>query len=459
MTSAIENYIELPINKLVKAVWNYKVDDEALLEKLKNNLKTNGQIENIIVRVLPTGFYEIVNGNHRYDALKAIGTEKAVCYNLGEITLSAAQRIAIETNETRFDSNKEALAKLIEEIKLSNEFTDEELNTTFPFTAEEYEAFANSLLPELDLEQIEANELSEEEFEQLIPAIPKTQRGDIYELNGKHRILCGDSTNADDVAKLMDNKKADMIFTDPPYNVKISGLGSAAFEGSIGYIHDEFAMASGEMTEQEFIDFLQTVFANMIYHSKDGSIHYICMDWRHISELTTAGKLFTEFKNLCVWNKDNGGMGTFYRSKHELVFVYKNGTEKHINNFELGQYGRYRTNVWDYPSVSSLSNSQEDRELRTQHPTVKPVRLISDAILDCSNNHNLILDLFLGSASTLIASEMTNRKCYGMEYEPKYCDVDVIRYFNYCKKNNIPCEVKRNGEIITEEFFIEAVSE
>lgn len=457
MLNSIENYIELPLNKLVKADWNYKVDDAALLEKLKNNLKRNGQIENIIVRVLPTGFYEIVNGNHRYDALLAIGIETAVCYNLGEISLLAAQKIAIETNETRFDSDKEALAKLIEEIKLSNEFTDEELNTTFPFTADEYEDFANSLMPDINLEQIEENELTEEQLAELMPAIPKTQRGDIYELNGKHRILCGDSTNSSDVAKLMNGEIADMIFTDPPYNVKVATLG-CTLETSISNIHNEFAMASGEMSEAEFVDFLQTVFANMIYHSKDGSIHYICMDWRHISELTTAGKLFTEFKNLCVWNKDIGGMGTFYRSKHELIFVYKNGTAKHTNNFELGQYGRYRTNVWDYPSVSSLSNSQEDRELRTQHPTVKPVRLIADAILDCSNNHNLILDLFLGSASSLIASEMTNRKCYGMEYEPKYCDVDVIRYFNYCKKNNIPCEVKRNGEIITEEFF-EVVSE
>lgn len=168
------------------------------------------------------------------------------------------------------------------------------------------------------------------------------------------------------------------------------------------------------------------------------------MDWKHIYELTSAGKVYSELKNLCVWNKDNGGMGTFYRSKHELVFVYKNGSGKHINNFELGQYGRYRTNVWEYPIVSSFANKESSEELK-MHPTVKPLQMVVDAILDCSHKNNIVLDLFLGSGTTLISSQVSGRNCFGTEIEPKYCDVIVRRYASYMKKESLDYKILRNG--------------
>ena len=273
------------------------------------------------------------------------------------------------------------------------------------------------------------------------PAEPITKLGDVW-LCGKHRVMCGDSTSIDAVDKLMADSKADMVFTDPPYNVKISGLGSANSENSIGRIHGEFKMASGEMSKDEFTDFLRAVFTCLISASKDGSIHYVCMDWRHIQELTTAGEIYTELKNLCVWNKNNGGMGTFYRNKHELIFAYKNGTEKHTNNFMLGETGRYRTNVWDYPMVTSFTN--EERGNEKLHPTVKPTQLVVDAILDCSNDGEMILDLFGGSGTTMIACEKTNRVARLMELEEKYCDVIVRRWQELTGKEAV---LESSGEL------------
>jgi len=256
-------------------------------------------------------------------------------------------------------------------------------------------------------------------------APPVSRPGDLWRL-GEHRLLCGDATRPDALGRLLDVEVADMVFIDPPYNVAIegnvSGLGSVR--------HRDFAMASGEMSEAEFTAFLTAALANLADHSADGSIHFVCMDWRHMAELLAAGRVaYGELKNLCIWNKTNGGMGTFYRSKHELVFVYKNGTAPHINTFELGQYGRSRTNVWDYAGVNSL-RAERLEELH-MHPTVKPVALIADAIKDCSRRGGLILDSFAGSGSTIIAAEKTGRRAYALELDPGYVDTAVRRWQSY----------------------------
>ena len=210
--------------------------------------------------------------------------------------------------------------------------------------------------------------------------------GDLWRL-GDHLLLCGDALKQESYAALMGHEKAQMVFTDPPYNVPIAGHVSG-----LGKIkHDDFAMACGEMSENEFIGFLRTAFGHMADFSVDGSLHYLCMDWRHAFEILGAGRaVYREFKNLCVWNKNNGGMGSFYRSKHELVFVFKKGTATHINNIELGRYGRSRTNVWDYPGANSL-NGERGRDLAL-HPTVKPVALVADAIRDASKRGGIVLE-------------------------------------------------------------------
>jgi DNA modification methylase len=274
------------------------------------------------------------------------------------------------------------------------------------------------------------------------PAI--TRMGDLW-LLGRHKLHCGDAQDSDCFGRLVGHEQVDLLFTDPPYNVKIDGhvcgLGSVK--------HREFAFASGEMSENEFTGFLRTTLGNASRIMRDGAIAYVCMDWRHMAEMLAAGKAaFTELKNLVVWNKSNGGMGAFYRSKHELVFVFKKGTAPHTNSFGLGETGRYRTNVWDYAGISSISASRGD-EL-AMHPTVKPVAMIADAIKDCSRRGEIILDCFGGSGSTLIAAEKTGRRARLIEYDPLYCDTIVRRWEQHSGKRAVLAETGQSFEEASE---------
>jgi DNA modification methylase len=254
-----------------------------------------------------------------------------------------------------------------------------------------------------------------------------SQLGDLW-LLGKHRILCGDALEANAYRELMDRARAQVIFTDPPYNVAIEGHAS----GNGNVHHREFVMASGEMTPGQFTHFLVTVLDFLARHSDSGSMHFVCMDWRHQMELLTAGnQVYTELKNLCVWVKGNAGMGSFYRSRHELIFVFKHGTSRHRNNVQLGQYGRNRTNVWEYPGANAFSKQSDEGNPLAWHPTPKPVALVADALLDCSKRGDIVLDSFLGSGSTLIAAERVGRVCYGMELDCAYVDTAIRRWQRY----------------------------
>ncbi len=259
------------------------------------------------------------------------------------------------------------------------------------------------------------------EVDRSAPAVSRL--GDLWQI-GEHFLLCGDALNPASYERLLRGKRAQMVFTDPPYNVRIAGNVSG-----LGKVkHREFAMASGEMTQREFTNFLKRALSNLADFSIDGSIHFVCMDWRHLRELADAAdQVYDEFKNLCVWSKSNAGMGSLYRSAHELIFVYKHGRAKHINNVELGRFGRNRTNIWPYPSMSSFG---KDRDTALAgHPTTKPLALVSDAILDCSKRGGIVLDAFAGSGTTLLAAEKTGRRGYGIELDPHYADV-VIQRFN-----------------------------
>jgi DNA modification methylase len=284
--------------------------------------------------------------------------------------------------------------------------------------------------PDIDLlldEALEATGLSpaDDQLPMIRSGAPTSQRGDLWVL-GAHRLLCGDARAPASYTRLLGGKAADLVFTDPPYNVCIDGHVSG--RGRIR--HGEFAMASGEMTEAEFIQFLSVTLGQAVEASRDGSLHYVCMDWRHLLELLSAGReIYDGFLNLCVWNKNNGGMGSFYRSKHELVAVFKVGTSPHINNVELGRHGRNRTNVWDYPGVNTFRPGRID-EL-AMHPTVKPVALIADVIKDASRRSNLVLDPFAGSGSTIIAAEKTGRQARALEIDPHYVDLIIQRWQSY----------------------------
>ena len=261
-----------------------------------------------------------------------------------------------------------------------------------------------------------------------LPNIPDqtavTQPGDIW-LLGRHRLLCGNALEEPAYAALMQGVLARAVFTDPPYNVRIDGHAT----GNGTTHHREFAMASGEMSPQEFTGFLSAALSQLTRHSTDGSLHYICMDWRHQTELLAAGQeVYRELKNLCVWVKDTPGMGSFYRSQHELVFVFKHGTAPHRNNVQLGLFGRNRSNVWTYPSVGGFGRQGEEGRLLSLHPTVKPVALVADAILDCTARGDVVLDSFLGSGTTLMAAERVGRVCYGTEIDPLYADTTIRRW-------------------------------
>jgi DNA modification methylase len=268
----------------------------------------------------------------------------------------------------------------------------------------------------------------EDEVIPATPKEPKTQPGDIWRL-GEHRIGCGDGRDIAFVkAVIGEGERASAAFLDPPYNVKINGHANAKGR------HSEFAMASGEMTTSAFRAFLAEALGVCACVSKPGAVHFVCMDWRHLDDVLAAGAgIYDELLNICVWNKSNAGMGSLYRSKHEMVFVYRVPGAQHTNAVELGKHGRNRTNVWDYASVNSMRGSR--REDLALHPTVKPVAMVADAICDVTRQGEVVLDIFLGSGTSLIAAERVGRRFCGLDLEPAYVDVAIERWRNLTGRN------------------------
>lgn len=376
--------------------------------------------------------HELLAGHGRLLAATALHLEKVPVIVLEH--LSEAQKRAYRIADNKLTENGEWDVDLLKfELKdLDNMDLDFDLDLT-GFDSREIDLLFNPPVPPDE----KLNNIPFIDEKEIV-----SQLGDVWQL-GSHRILCGNALKEDSFKTLMGDLRADMIFTDPPYNVKINGhvCGGGATK------HKEFAMASGEMTQDEFTKFLSQNFSLLKSYSKDGSLHFICMDWRHIEEITQAGHIYEEFKNMCVWNKTNAGMGSLYRSKHELVFIFKHGTAPHINNIELGSNGRYRTNVWDYAGL----NSSRNRNLLKLHPTVKPVELIIDAVLDVTHRGHLVLDSFLGSGSTLIACEKAKRVCYGMELSPLYIDTTIRRWEMLTKKDAVLVSTGQTYKSLLEE--------
>ena len=387
----------------------------------------------------------IVAGHGRIEAAKLLGIEKVPTIRLEDLTEAEVRAYVIADNKLAENAGWDRELLAIEFQGLL------ELDLDFDVTLTGFET------PEIDILIGELDAAEEEDPADEVPELadgpPVTRLGDIWCI-GKHRLICGDATDPDAYARLLDGAEAQMVFTDPPYNVPIeghvSGLGKVK--------HREFAMASGEMSESEFTEFLAKVFRHLATASADGAIQFLCIDWRHVGEVLAAGKsAYTELKNLCVWAKTNGGMGSLYRSQHELIFVFKAGKAPHINNVELGKHGRYRTNIWSYPGINSFGKDR-DAELAL-HPTVKPVKLVADAILDCSKRGGIVLDPFLGSGTTLIAAEKTGRRGYGIELDPRYCDVIVRRMVGAFKIEAVHAATAKSFAEIERERAAEAATE
>lgn len=363
---------------------------------------------------------EIIAGHGRVLAAKELGLRAVPTLKLSHLTADERRAYVIADNKLALNAGWDSEILAIELQAL----IDLEFDVTL----------TGFSLAEIDLTLDQAREASPAIVDSPADRIPEapetpvTRSGDLW-LLGRHRLLCGDARSSRDVVRLMGDDKADLIFTDPPYNVAIDG--HVCGLGSIR--HREFAFASGEMSQAEFTTFLTNTLSNATSVTRDGAIAFVCMDWRHMRELLDTGEaVFSELKNLCVWNKTNGGMGSFYRSKHELVFVFKVGTASHTNSFGLGETGRYRTNVWDYAGISSLGSRRHD-EL-AMHPTVKPVALVADAIRDCSRRGEVVLDVFGGSGTTLIAAESSGRLGRLLEFDPAYCDTILKRFEAYTGK-------------------------
>lgn len=415
---------------------DFKIENISLssIKPYKNNPKihNNKQVQQIMNSITEFKFTnpvlldennEIIAGHGRFLAAQKLGLTEIPAIKLPHLT--EAQKKAYRIADNKLTENGEWDFDLLK-VEFQN---IKKLNFDFSLDITGFDT------PELDVmfdPDLTNKEIKLDKKANSVPFIPENEiiskEGDIWQL-GNHRIICGNSLIKETYEKLLENKKADMIFIDPPYNVKVEGHVC----GNGKYHHKEFAMASGEMSEHEFQEFLAKNFTLLKDFSKDGSLHYICMDWRHIKEIINAGSVYNGLQNLCVWNKSNGGMGSLYRSKHELVFIFKNGMNSHLNNIELGKHGRYRTNVWDYPGVNTFENN-ENLKL---HPTVKPVEMVKDAILDVTKQNGIVLDAFLGSGTTLIAAEKSNRICYGIELEPLYVDTTIRRWQDLTKKSAV----------------------
>jgi hypothetical protein len=407
----------------------YRPLDELKLDPKNPRSHSRHQIKQIAKSIDTFGFNvpilidadgNVVAGHGRLLACRQLGWTTVPTISLAHLTPAQAKAFLIADNRLTENSewNDRLLAEQLKELSL--------LELDFELDVTGFE------LAEIDLRIESLNEDGAAEDDPLDqvsaaagPAV--VQPGELWHL-GRHRLFCGSAVEASTYASLLDGEKAALVFTDPPYNVPVQGHVS----GNGAIQHREFAMASGEMTEAEFTDFLRQTCRLLAAHSMPGAIHYVCMDWRHVGELLTAGKgAYAELLNICVWVKHNGGMGSLYRSQHELVFVFKSGSPSHCNNVQLGKYGRNRTNVWQYRGVNDFGRTTEEGNLLTMHPTVKPVALVADAILDCSRRGDIVVDAFLGSGTTLLACERTGRNCYGIEIDPLYVDTAIRRWQKY----------------------------
>jgi DNA modification methylase len=399
------------VSTLKPYIRNPRTHSEKQLRQIVDSIGTFGWTNPILIDAAGT----VIAGHGRLEAAKRLRLEDVPVIRIEDMTEAQKRAYILADNKLAENAgwDRELLALELKGLL--------EMDLDFEVTMTGFE------MGEIDVLIGDLSEAAFADDADRIPEInpgvpPVTQPGDLWQL-GCHRLLCADATKRNSFEQLMGGETAETIFTDPPYNVPVAGHVSGF--GSVK--HAEFAMASGEMSEAEFIAFLENVLGLMAAHSRDGAIAFVCMDWRHLFELLTAGRrAYSELKNLCVWTKTNGGMGSLYRSQHELIAVFKKGSAPHINNVELGRYGRHRTNVWAYAGMNSFGAERD--EALSLHPTVKPVALVEDAILDCSKRGGIVLDAFVGSGTTLIAAERAGRRGFGLELEPCYVDVTLRRF-------------------------------
>jgi DNA modification methylase len=418
-----------PIKTLRPNPRNARTHPKRKILQLANSIRRFGAISPIVAD--EHGL--IIAGHARYLAAIELGLKEIPVMVVAGMTENEKRALALADNRLAENSgwDRKILATELRELALVLPEIDLDLEA-LGFEA----AAVDNLLGDFpDPEQDPCDDLpAPAEHE------PTSRQEDLW-LLGDHRLAAGDACRENDVHALMKRERAAMAFADPPYNVRI-----ASVQGRGRTKHREFMRGSGEMSPPQFTNFLVKSLSLLAQYSKEGSIHYVFMDWRHMGELHSAGQqVYRELKNLVVWSKTNPGQGSFYRSQHELIFVFKNGEGPHQNNVELGRHGRNRSNVWTYPGVNTFRTNRMD-EL-SLHPTVKPVALAADAMRDCSRRGDIILDPFMGSGTTILAAERIGRRAYGLEIDPTYVDVAIRRWQAFTKRDAI---LKATGQTFHE---------
>lgn len=424
----IPNVVSTPVRQLRPSPRNARTHSKKQVQQIANSILRFGWTYPILIDEEKN----IIAGHGRVEAAKSLGTREVPCIMMKGLSEPQKRALALADNKIAANAGWDRsilaaelgeLATLLPECNLGIEITG--------FEPAEVDSLLGDLVdPDVD----PADELP------LLERRAVSAAGDLWFL-GPHRLLCGNALVGSDLRQLMGSEVARMVITDPPYNVKINSV-----QGRGRTKHREFAEASGEKTPAEFTEFLRGAMRLASKHSADGAIQFWFMDWRHTGEmLTAASPVFGEPKNVIVWVKTNAGQGTFYRSQHELVFVFKQGAAPHINNFELGQHGRNRSNVWTYAGVNSFRSGRMDD--LSIHPTVKPVALVADAMRDCSRRNDIVLDLFMGSGTMILAAERVGRRGFGIELDPLYVDAAIRRWQQFTRRDAI---LKRTGQTFDE---------
>ena len=400
-----------PIEQLTPDPGNARRHSGAQIRKIARAIELFGFNAVLVVDAQ----FKIVVGHARYEALKLLGETHAQVIVLDDLTPDQIKAYAIADNRLSELSSwdEEALARSLKEL------SDIDLNFEIEATGFDTPEIATRI-QSLDGDD-DGLDLADDFDRATDPAV--TQPGQMWRA-GEHTIAQGDARDPLILSRLVDGEEIAASFADPPYNVPINGHASG-----LGRVkHRDFAMAVGEMSKADFTAFLTTFLVNARNRARKGAIFYVCMDWRHVDELSaSAAAAECEVINICVYVKSSAGMGAFYRSQHELVFVLKVAGASHVNNVQLGRFGRNRTNAWHYPSAGRSLRRGKRRALEL-HPTPKPVRMVADAILDCTNPGDLVLDPFLGAGATLLACEKTGRRCRAIEIDPIYIDTAIERW-------------------------------
>ncbi|WP_342710774.1 DNA methyltransferase [Bradyrhizobium sp. B124] len=429
---------------LVEIQIQYRAVADLLLDARNPRQHSQHQVAQLADSIREFGFVmpividdkgNVIVGHGRVLAAKKLGMAKIPVVEIRH--LSSAQLKALRIADNKLALNAHWDERLLGESLLELKALDQDFDLSVTgFT-----------LPEIDLTIQKLTEAPVDDLEDSssVTGVPVCQVGDLWQL-GSHRVYCGDARSESSFDELMRDERGDAVIIDPPFNVPIHGHVS----GNGKTVHREFAQGVGELSRDEFIRFLAESCGLLAKFSKDGAIHFVFMDWAHLDELLAAGReTYSELKNVAVWVKSAAGMGSLYRSQHELVCVYKSGTARHTNNIELGKHGRNRTNVWKYDSAST--QARKGNNVLELHPTVKPVQLVMDALLDCSHRGEIVIDSFLGSGTTLLAAERTGRACRGIELDPLYIDTAIRRWQNLTGQDAVRLsDGKRFAEIESE---------